>query len=312
MTLEAARPEKKVTVRITNPDKLLFPADGISKGDVVDYYRHAAPRLLPHIIDRPLTLERYPAGIEKAGFMQKNAAGSFPSYIGRVELPKQDGTVRYPTVSDVDGLVYLANQNTITFHIASFRADNIGLPDRLVFDLDPVEGDAAGGRLGARRVAALLTELDITSMPMTTGSKGYHVVVPLLPTVGFEAIARFSQAVAYVVALRPPERLTVEFLKRERRGRVFIDWLRNHFGATSVAPYSLRPKPGAPIAMPITWDEFENADPADFRLPHAVSRLEFDPWADVPVVDLAPAVAALDRQLEDGGFELPAFDRFGR
>lgn len=301
-----------MTLRITNPDKLLFPADGISKGNVVDYYRAAAPRLLPHLVDRPLTLERFPAGIEKGGFMQKNAAASFPNNIGRVELPKQDGTVKYPSVSDVDGLLYLANQNTITFHIASFRATNIGFPDRLVFDLDPVDGDAAGGRLGARRVAALLTELDIASMPMTTGSKGYHVVVPLLPTVGFDVISRFSQAVAYLVALRHPDRLTTEFLKRERKGRVFVDWLRNHFGASSVAPYSLRPKPGAPIAMPITWEELEDADPADYRLSNAARRLELDPWAGTTPVDLAPAVSVLDRQLQDGGYELPGFDRFGR
>lgn len=299
-------------IEISHPEKLLFPKDGITKGEVVAYYQQASARMLSHLVSRPLTLERYPGGIDKPGFMQKHAGKGFPSLIERVELPKQDGTVQYPSIRDHDGLIYLANQNTITFHIPCFRNFDLEHPDRLVFDLDPTEGDTDGARFGARAVTTLLTELGVSPLVMTSGSKGFHVVVHLKPTINFDLLARFAQACAVLLSHLHPDRLTVEFLKKERRGRVFIDWLRNGFGATGVSPYSLRPRPGAPIAMPITWDELPKTQPNQFRLRDAEDRLAADPWERAAPVDLTDALSAVDSLLAEREIDLPQFDRFGR
>jgi bifunctional non-homologous end joining protein LigD len=279
---------------------------------VVAYYNEAAERMLPHLIHRPLTLQRFPGGIDGQGFMQKHAGKGFPDFIGRIELPKQNGTVSYPSITDLEGLLYLANQNTITFHIPCFRNFDLEHPDRLVFDLDPTEGDVDGARFAAMAVKDLLSELKVPSLVMTSGSKGFHVVVPLAPSIGFDSLAHFSHGAAYLLTVRHPDRLTLEFLKRERKGMVFVDWLRNHFGATGVSPYSLRPKPGAPIAMPISWDEVPRVEPDKFRLSDVAERLASDPWHDQQPFDLSAAVAAMEQLLKEGGVELPEFDRFGR
>ena len=278
---------------------------------VVDYYQTVAPLMLRYLVDRPLTLERYPAGIDKPGFMQKNAGKGFPAFIRRIELPKQDGAVSYPVIDDLEGLLYLANQNTITFHIPCFRSSHLDHPDRLVFDLDPSPGDPDGARFGARVVAEILKEWDLPSWVMTTGSKGFHVVVPLAPTIDFETLARFAQATAHLLAHRYPQQLTIEFLKKERRDRVFVDWLRNGFGPTGVSPYSLRPRAGAPIAMPMSWDELDIVVPDQFHLTDAADRLTSDPWRDAEPQDLSGAVKAIEATLEREGIELAPFDRFG-
>ncbi|HEU4750510.1 MAG TPA: non-homologous end-joining DNA ligase [Acidimicrobiia bacterium] len=297
---------------VSHPEKLLFPADGITKGEVVGYYQAAADHMLGHLVARPLTLERYPAGIDKPGFMQKHAGKGFPPFIERIELPKQDGTVQYPSIKDAEGLTYLANQNTITFHIPCFRNFDLAHPDRLVFDLDPTEGDIDGARFGAQAVAVLLDQVGVPSQVMTSGSKGYHVVVHLAPTINFESLARFAQASAFLLAHFHSDRLTIEFLKKERKGRVFIDWLRNGFGATGVSPYSLRPRPGAPIAMPISWAELPETEPNRFRLRDSADRLATDPWAGSALVDLTDALDALNQLVAKRGIDLPEFDRFGR
>ena len=299
-------------IEISHPEKLLYPKDGITKGEVVAYYQQASTRMLPHLVVRPLTLQRFPGGIDKPGFMQKNAGKGFPPFIERVELPKQDGTVQYPSIKDAQGLIYLANQNTITFHIPCFRNFDLEHPDRLVFDLDPSEGDVDGARFAAQSVANLLSELQVTPLIMTSGSKGYHVVVHLKPTIDFESLARFAQACAVVLSHLHPDRLTVEFLKKERQGRVFIDWLRNGFGATGVSPYSLRPRPRASIAMPISWDELPHTEPNQFRLRDSGERLAIDPWEGAEPFDLTDALTAIDSLVAEQGIELPKFDRFGR
>ncbi|MGH8928144.1 MAG: non-homologous end-joining DNA ligase, partial [Acidimicrobiia bacterium] len=183
---------------------------------MADYYRSASKLMLPHLIDRPITLHRFPAGIKQQGFMQKNAGKGFPPYIGRVELPKQGGTVSYPSITDLDGLMYLANQNTITFHIPCFRSSDLQHPDRLVFDLDPDEGDTDGARFGAMAVKEFLSGMKVPSWLMATGSKGFHVVVPLAATIDFESLGRFAQSAAHLLSHRHPDRLTTEFLKKER------------------------------------------------------------------------------------------------
>ncbi|HJU51466.1 MAG TPA: non-homologous end-joining DNA ligase [Acidimicrobiia bacterium] len=297
-------------VVVSHPEKVLFPDSGVTKGEVADYYHRVADVMLPHLIDRPLTIQRFPQGIQKQGFMQKHAGKGFPDYIDRIELAKQDGTVKYPVVRDEKGLAYLANQNTITFHIPGFRASHLEHPDRMVFDLDPSEGDLDGVRYSARATAEFLGALDVPTWLMTSGSKGFHLVTDLQPTISFDEMGRFAQAVATLLAESHPSRMTVEFLKKERKGRVFVDWMRNHFGPTAVCPYSLRPRPGAPIAMPIDWSDLETTAPDQFRL----RAFEFDasPWAAAKPIDLAPAVAAMEEMIVRSGVELPEFDRFGR
>lgn len=295
---------------VSHPEKVLFPDSGVTKGEVVSYYESVADRLLPHLVERPLTLQRFPQGITKPGFMQKNAGKGFPPFIDRIELPKQGGTVDFPVIHDLDGLVYLANQNTITFHIPGFRTTDLDHPDRLVFDLDPSAGDVDGARFAARATADLLDTLRVPSWVMTSGSKGFHVVTPLAPTVSFEQIGRFSQALAVILAESNPEQLTVEFLKKERHGRVFVDWMRNHFGSTGVSPYSLRPLPGAPLATPIAWETLATTDPGSFTLRSVSTKA--DPWANARPFDLTSAVSKVDKVVNERGLKLPDFDRFGR
>lgn len=297
-------------VSVSHPEKVLFPADGVTKGEVVAYYDAVSDRLLPFLVDRPLTLQRFPQGIDKPGFMQKNAGKGFPPFIGRLEVPKQGGTVEFPMIHDKQGLVYLANQNTITFHIPGFRAHDLEHPDRLIFDLDPSAGDVEGVRAATSRTAELLEAFSVPSWVMTSGSKGFHLVTPLQPTVSFAEIGRFAQAIAHVLANSSPELLTVEFLKKERKGRVFVDWMRSHFGSTAVAPYSLRPLLGAPIAMPIAWSELGSTAPAQFQLRSL--ELADDPWKDAAPIDLSGAVRQMDDYIAAHGIDLPEFDRFGR
>jgi bifunctional non-homologous end joining protein LigD len=304
--------ENRFLATVSSPDKLLFPADGITKAQVAAYYERVAGLMLPHLVDRPITLERFPQGIDQPGFMQKNAGKGFPAFIRRVELPKQGGTVAYPAIDDADGLMYLVNQNTITFHIPCFHSSDLGHPDRLVLDLDPAEEDSAGARFAARATGDLLEEFGVASWVMTTGSKGYHVVVPLAPTIDFEALAIFAMSIAVVLAHRHPDRLTTEFIKKERKGRVFVDWLRNGFGATGVCPYSLRPKAGAPAAKPISWDQLPDTPSDHFTLTQVEKWIGDDPWKGAAPVDLGPAVAELGRMIDEKSIELPAFDRFGR
>ena len=168
------------------------------------YYLAAAEKMLPHLIGRPLTLQRFPAGIDKPGFMQKNAGKGFPAFIERVDLPKQGGMVAYPAISDLEGLLYLANQNTITFHIPCFRTHDLEHPDRLVFDLDPTDGDLDGARFGATEVHGLLSDLKVPSWVMTTGSKGFHVVVPLAPTISFESLGSIRTGVSALTVIAIP------------------------------------------------------------------------------------------------------------
>ncbi|MEM9876910.1 MAG: non-homologous end-joining DNA ligase, partial [Myxococcota bacterium] len=214
-------------VEISNPDRIVFPDAGFSKADVVAYYERAAPLMMPHLMGRPLTLQRFPRGIGAKGFMQKNAAKHFPSFIERVPVVHQERETIYPVVHDAMGLRYLANQGTVTFHIWTTRARALDRPDHIVFDLDPPRGDPAAARTAARDVRTLLQELGLASAVCATGSQGYHVLFPVRPELDLVAIGLFCRRVAELLARRHPERLTTEFRKKNRRGRVFIDWLRN-------------------------------------------------------------------------------------
>jgi bifunctional non-homologous end joining protein LigD len=302
-----------VGVRVTNADRVVFPKAGITKGEVVAYYESVADRMLVHLAGRPLTLERYPRGLDAPGFMQKNAASHFPPSIERVELPKRNGTTTYPVVHQPGDIPYLANQGTITFHAWLSRIPDLDFPDRLVIDLDPSEGDVAQVRRAARIVRETFDEIELASTPVATGSKGYHVVAPITATVDAGRIAMAMHRLAVWLGATHPELLTSEFRKEQRRGRVFVDWLRNALGSTSVVPWSLRARPGAPAAVPLAWDEVDDVAPGDVGLRTIASRLDRpDPLAvlaDSPA-DAELVIAALEQRLDEAGVEAEPFDRF--
>jgi bifunctional non-homologous end joining protein LigD len=246
---------------ITHPEKVLFPDSGITKGELCSYYAAIAPLMLPHIAGRPVTMERYPAGIEKKGFIQKDVSKGFPDWLERVETDKrsgkESGTVHYPLAGDARSLLWLANQNSVTPHVWTSRVPTLNRPDLCVFDLDPSQDDPSTLRAAALAVRALLDELGLPSLVKTSGSKGFHIVVPLDGEADFEAVWRFAHGVGAVLVKRHPDILTQEFIKADRHGRILVDTGRNGFGATFAAVYAVRPKPGAPVSAPCTWQELE-------------------------------------------------------
>jgi bifunctional non-homologous end joining protein LigD len=288
---------------ITHPEKLLFPADGITKGELAAYYAAVGPLLLPHLRGRPVTMERFPAGIDKKGFMQKDVVKGYPEWLARVEVPKRDGTTHYALIDDARSLEWLANQNCITPHVWTSRQPFLDTPDLCVFDLDPSRDEPSELRAAALAVRDVLEELGLSSSVKTSGSKGYHIVVPLDAETGFDQVWRFAHGVGALLVKRQPERLTQEFLKTERAGRILVDTGRNGHGATFAAPYAVRPKPGAPVSAPCTWQELEagQALPQSFGLRAMGARLERlgDLWAtlyDSPQ-PLRPALERLEATL---------------
>jgi bifunctional non-homologous end joining protein LigD len=270
---------------ITHPEKLLFPADGISKGELAAYYEGVASAMLPHLCDRPVTMERYPSGIEAKGFMQKDVAKGYPEWLVRIEVAKKGGTLHHPLINDSRSLGWLANQNCITPHVWSARAPALVHPDLCVFDLDPSEEDASALRGATLAVRELLSELGLRSWLKTSGSKGYHVVVPLDGRARYEQVWEFAHAVGAVLVKRHPEALTQEFIKSDREGRILVDTGRNGYGATFAAAYAVRARPGAPVSAPCTWKELENGElgPRSLTLRGMRDRLAAmgDLWSDL-------------------------------
>ena len=268
---------------ITHPDKLLFPDDGISKGELAGYYQAVSAVMLPHLARRPLTMERYPAGIGHKGFIQKDVSKGFPDWLERVEVPKKNGTVWYPLINDANALQWLANQNTITPHVWTSRVPELDQPDLCLFDLDPADDDPAALRRAALQLHTLLDELGLPSFVKTSGSKGFHIAVPLDERDGFGSSYRFAHGVAALLVERDPEHLTLEFLKVNRAGRILIDIGRNGQGATFAATYAVRPKRGAPVSAPCTWQEIDDGSvsPQSFGLRTMSARLAQvgDLWA---------------------------------
>ena len=246
---------------ITHPEKVLFPDDGITKGDLAAYYEAIAPVMLPHLRGRPVTMERYPAGIGEKGFWQKDVSKGFPPWLQRVEVPKKDGVVHHPVVTDVQSLLWITNQNTVTQHVWASRVPHLDHPDLCVFDLDPSsEDDAAAVRAAAIGLRDLLEELGLPSWVKTSGSKGFHIVVPLDGRTPIDVVARFANEVGALFVRRHPDRLTQEFSKADRGGRIYVDTGRNGYSATFAAAYTVRAKRGAPVSAPCTWDEVERGE----------------------------------------------------
>lgn len=273
------------TVAITHPEKVLFPDDGITKGDLAAYYEAIAPVMLPHLRGRPVTMERYPQGIGEKGFWQKDVSKGFPEWLPRVEVPKKGGVVHHVVVPDVRSLLWVTNQNTITQHVWTSRVPDLNYPDICIFDLDPSTDDVAAVRAAAIWLHDLLAELGLPSWVKTTGSKGFHIVVPLDGKTPMGAAARFANAVGALFVSLFPDRLTQEFSKADRDGRIYVDTGRNAYSATFAAPYTVRARTGAPISAPCTWEELERGEvsPATFTLRDMSQRVASvgDPWKEM-------------------------------
>jgi bifunctional non-homologous end joining protein LigD len=270
---------------ITHPEKVLFPDDGITKGELAAYYEAIAPVMLPHLRGRPVTMERYPAGIGRKGFWQKDVSKGFPEWLERVEVPKKGGSVHHPVVTDVRSLLWTVNQNTITHHVWSSRVPDLKHPDVCVFDLDPSTDDVGSVRAAALGLRDLLEKLTLPSWVKTTGSKGFHIVVPLDGKATMGEAARFADAVGKVFVTLAPEALTQEFNKVDRRGRIYVDTGRNGYHSTFAAAYTVRARRGAPVSAPCTWQEVERGDvePGTFTMRNVLERVREvgDMWGDM-------------------------------
>jgi len=271
---------------ITHPDKVLFPDDGITKGELAGYYELVAPVMLPHLRGRPVTMERYPAGIGSEGFWQKDVVRGFPEWLERIEVPKKGGMVHHPLVTDTRALLWVTNQNTITLHVWVSRAPRLRHPDVCVFDLDPSrEDDTDVLRAVALDLRDFLAELGLPSWVKTSGSKGFHIVVSLDGKSTTAEVARFAHAAGTALVKRDPRRLTQEFSKADRGGRILVDTGRNGYSATFAAAYAVRARPGAPVSAPCTWAEIERGlvGPRTFTLRTMTERVATvgDLWSEM-------------------------------
>ena len=298
-------------IEISNPDKIIFPQAEISKAELVEYYSRAAEHMLPYLQERPISMQRYPDGIGEAGFYQKELPEHFPEWIDSVEVELKEGGSQLQVVcSNRATLVYLADQACLTPHVWLSRAGDLDRPDRMIFDLDPPAEDPGEAfravRQAARRLQDLLGALDLNPLLMLTGSTGLHVVVPLEPEAEFDTVREFTQDVASMLVEAYPEELTVARRKERRRGRVFIDTARNAYAQTAVPPYAVRARPGAPVAVPLDWDELSASDlsPGSYSIQNIFRRLaqKVDPWADF-IDRAAPLSRAVKRLDEAAGLD---------
>ena len=252
-------------IKITNPDRVIFPGEGLTKGQLADYYQQIAPVMLAFAADRPVSLIRCPQGRAKACFFQKHDAGSFgDDHVHKVPILEKDGSTEdYLWVDSADGLAACVQMGTIEFHGWGSRASDVERPDRLVIDLDPDEGlGFEAVKSAAFDIKQHLADLGLVSFALLSGGKGVHVVVPLTPQAEWPAVKDFADRFARALATAEPDRFVATMSKAKRKGRIFIDWLRNQRGATAVLPYVVRARPGAPVAAPVTWEELREIDEA--------------------------------------------------
>ena len=268
-------------VKITNPKKVLFPISGITKGLIFDYYEDISGKMLPHLYDRPLTMQRFPNGIDEEGFFQKERFDYFPEWLSGVAVTGNDGKMKtYPLCNDKPSLMYLVNLASITFHVWTSRAGDLGVPDKMVFDLDPGKGPFEEVKEAAIILRDFLAGLDIPTFPMTTGSKGLHLVAPVKKSLDHKGVWSFANAVANAIAMQHGDILTTNRKLDSREGKIYVDIDRNSFSQTSVSPYSVRPIEGAPIAWPVKWSMIgtDELGPRFVNIENYESHLGGEPW----------------------------------
>lgn len=273
----------EVSIELSSQDKLMFPDDGITKGDLVSYYLEVAATMLPYVEGRPMTVQRFTSGIGRPGFVQKEAGEHYPEWIPRVPVPKSDGgATNYPVVDDAAALVYLVNQNCIVFHPVAVRRERLAHPDFFIMDLDPSDDDFNKVRRGALLLREMFAEIGLAPYVKTTGSRGLHVVAPIVPEEDTDAVVAFARTLADRLCRRAPDTFTTEISKKKRGDRVFVDYLRNGYMQTAAAPYSVRALAGAPVATPIAWAELDdpNVHARTWHLRNLAERLRKvgDPW----------------------------------
>jgi bifunctional non-homologous end joining protein LigD len=283
-------------VKLTHPERLLWPDDGISKGDLYDYFGAVAGVMVPHVKERPVSLQRFRESVDKGGFFQKEIPKGAPDWIATAEVPKKGGVVHHVLANDRETLQWLAQQGCVTPHVFTARADKLDKPDRLVIDLDPSLDDFAAVRRAARQCGEALRARGLEPFAMVTGSRGIHVVVPLKRTRETEDVLAWIRAFAAELAEERPDTLTTEFYKNKRDDRIYLDVARNGPAQTVVPPYAPRPRPGAPVATPLTWEELDDdaLRPDGWTLRTVLDRLDTlggDPWAQI-----AGAARALPRR----------------
>jgi bifunctional non-homologous end joining protein LigD len=271
-------------VPISSPGKVLFPRIGLTKLDLARHYERVAEAMLPYVRDRPLAVQAFPKGIEEHGFFMKAVPDYFPAWVERVTVPKKGGTVTHPLANDAATLVYLAGQNVVTLHTWLSRAGEPRNPDRLIVDFDPSRssGGFADVRAAARDAGARLRDLGLATYAMVTGSRGIHVVCPLRPGPSFSDVHGFTRALAERMVEDNPGKLTLEWHKAERGDRIYVDVNRIAYAQHAVAPYGVRAREKAPVAMPIHWEELSDRalKPDRWTVKNAGARLdsEGDPW----------------------------------
>jgi len=296
------------TVQVSSVTKPFFPDAGLVKGDLVAYYRDVAEVMLPYLRGRPLNLQRFPNGVNGKGFWQQGASEHFPDWIRTVTVERRGrgGTVDHVVCDDAATIVYLANLSTVTFHAWTSTVEHLARPDLVIIDLDP---DPDQGlevvRAAARSVKAACEEVGLASFIQTSGSRGYHVVMPLQPGPDVEVVRDFAAELALLVAARDPDRLSVEWRKAKRDGRLLLDTARMGYAQTLVAPYSVRPKPEAPVATPIEWSELGRVEPRTYTVANLRRRLarKPDPWAGMAdhAAAFDPVRSRLDELLAEAG-----------
>jgi bifunctional non-homologous end joining protein LigD len=280
-------PSGAADVRLSHPDKLLFPDDGITKADLADYYASVADAMVPHTHDRPLNLWRWNSGIGGQRVVQQEIPKGAPEWVARVEVPRRrGGNVVHAMANDAATLRWLANQNCITPHVWQSRADRLDRPDSIVFDLDPAsEADFEHIRAAALALGETLRALGLVPFAKTSGSRGLHVVAPLRRTRSADEVRDIAGAIAERVAAEHPETLTTAWRKQKREGRILVDTARNTYAQTVVAPYAVRALPGAPVATPLAWEELDDPElhPRRFTLRDVPARVaeRGDPWSDI-------------------------------
>lgn len=287
-------------VTITRPEKVMFPNAEVTKAQVAAYYAELADWMLPHLADRPVTMQRWPDGVGGFNFFEKNMPDHFPDWIRSVEVDTANGAQRQVVVPDRQSLVYLADQACLTPHVWLSTTAALDRPDQMIFDMDPSSDDLAAIRKATRIIGQELEDLGLTTFLKTTGSRGYHVVVPLRGNASFEQVREFAHGLAGATAGDHADLMTTEQRKDRRGDRVFVDVVRNAYGQTVVPPYALRGRPGAPVATPIDWEELSRVEPDQYDLTAVRHRLRQRscPWQPLRrhAHDIEDAAAALARR----------------
>lgn len=270
-------------MKLSHPDKIWFPKSKITKEDIVDYYQKIAPHFLKYCKNHLIVLLRYPNGITQDFFYQKQIPDYFPAFIKRKTIVLKKGEEQTLTIiANQKSLLYLVNQGTLIFHSWLSNTKNVHNPDKIVFDFDPSMNDLKKLRFAVTEMKKIVERHGLVPFLMTTGSRGYHIVIPIKPQHSFDIVHEFVKKVAQELANAYPKLMTINPILKERKGRIFIDYLRNSYGQTSVAPYSVRAIEKAPIATPIRWQELSRTKPQQFTIKNIFKRLtsKGDAWKD--------------------------------